>query len=193
MAKIELNSNLALYTNGPKTGASGASATRKLIVSTHGGWSPADGTFDPRGEFGVSISFYSKENYSVTGDVQDALTGAIQTIDAATTRCKNYELTRFEHDPSKKKLEPHLNGNFDVLKVRSRWIGKERRVHLKEVLRVLSDKGYKYSEVCCLFCRYTGSELSMDARQRTPMEAERVNNLAKATALNNELKSKFTK
>jgi hypothetical protein len=190
VAKIEVNSDIAIYTNDARNVVAN-SANKKLIISTHGGWSDGDGTFKPREKFGVVVSFYSNENYCVTGDTGDALSGQVQTIDAPAVSVKNYELTRFEHDPNKKELSRHLNNNFDALKVRTKWIGKGRRVRLKTVLQTLQNKGYLYPEICCLFCRYTGMDMTQDARQRTQAEGERLDKLAKATAITQELKGLF--
>jgi hypothetical protein len=189
MAKVELNSSVAIYTNDAKNVVAN-SAQRKLVVSTHGGWSEGDGTFQPRTEFGVVISFYSNENYCVTGDIEDALSGSIQTIDSPAVSVKNYELTRFEHDPNKKGINPHLTNRCDALKVRTKWFG-ERKVRLKTVLQTLQSKGYQYKEICCLFCRFTGMDATQDARQRTQAESERLDHLAKSNAIAQELKGRF--
>ncbi len=188
MGKIKLNSDLAIYTNNAKSAVSN-SGTRKLIISTHGGWGPTDGTFSPRSEFNVLVSFYASENYSVTGDLTDALSGQIETIDSPMVRIKNYELARFEDDPKNEELSKHLNDRFDVMKVRTKWFGS-RSVHLRAVLETLQGKGYRYGEICCLFCRYTGGETEMDARKRTSGERERLDHLSKTHALVEELKSR---
>jgi hypothetical protein len=189
MGKIKLTDDIALYTNDT-INAVANSPKKKLIISTHGGWGPTDGTFTVGEVGGTNVSFYSSENFCVTGDVEDALAGNIHTIDSATTTVKNYELTRFEHDPRKADLEPHLNDEFDVMKVRTRLIGKDRAVRLKDALQTLSAKGYRYGEICCLFCRYTGVDASMSARQRTAMEAERLDKIAKSKSIAAELKGR---
>jgi hypothetical protein len=188
MGKIKVNSDLAIYTNDAKNAIT-KSAGRKLIVSTHGGWSESDGHFSPRRMFNVLVSFYAEENFSLMGDVTDALSGAVETVDTPMVHVKNYQLARFEDDPKNEELSRHLNDRFDVLKVRTKWFGS-RTVDLKSVLQTLKSKGYKYPEVCCLFCRYTGGEAAMEARQRTSGESEKLNKLSKINAITEELKSK---
>lgn len=188
MGKIKLNNDLAIYTNDPRNTAT-KSAGRKLIVSTHGGWSESDGHFSPRKMFNMLVSFYAEENFSLMGDVLDALSGSIETVDTPMVFVKNYQLARFEDDPKNEELSKHLNGNFDVLKVRTKWFGS-RVVDLKSVLQTLKNKGFKYPEVCCLFCRYTGGEAEMYARQRTAGENEKLNKFSKINAITEELKSK---
>ncbi|WP_341675036.1 putative adhesin [Niveibacterium sp. SC-1] len=191
MAKIKLNSTLAIYTNSGAN-AVADSANKKLIISTHGGWSHGDGTFTRGQVGGVLISFYSSEDYCVTGNLSDALGGSIKTIDTPMTSIKNYELTRFEHDPKKSDLEPHLTDEFDALKVRTKFMG-ERSILLKDAILAVQAKGYQYSEICCLFCRYTGLDKTMDARDRTSAESERLGMLSKQSAINQELQSALAK
>ncbi len=77
-----------------------------------------------------------------------------------------------------------------MLKVRTSWFG-ERHVSLKDAIKTVLAKGYKYSEVCCLFCRYTGSEgLSQKARPRTNAENNRLEMIGKQGALVRELKAR---
>jgi len=191
LGKIKLNSDLAIYTNDPK-GATTHSSKRKLIVSTHGGWSENDGHFSPRKMFNVLVSFYAQENFSLRGDLLDALSDNIETIDSPMVFVKNYQLARFEDDPKNEELSKHLNDRFDVLKVRTKWFGS-RSVDLKTVLQTLKSKGFKYPEVCCLFCRYTGGETEMDARQRTGSERQQLNKHSQINALTEELKTRLRK
>jgi hypothetical protein len=191
MGKIKLNGDIAIYTNDAKNAAA-KSANRKLIVSTHGGWSDADGHFNPRKMFNVLVSFYAKENFSLRGDILDAVSGDIETIDSPMVFVKNYQLARFEDDPKNEELSKHLNDSFDVLKVRTKWFGS-RTVDLKTVLQTLRNKGYRYPEVCCLFCRYTGDETEMDARQRTASERQQLDKLSKVNAITEELKTRLRK
>ena len=144
-----------------------------------------------RGEVGgVAISFYSAEDYCVTGNLRDALKGKVQTIDTPLVAVKNYELTRFEHDPSGRDLEGDLGDDFDALKVRTKFLGS-RRIRLKDVIQTMQSKGYQYAEYCCLFCRYTGKDLSSAARDRTTGESERLGMLSKQSAMTQELKGKL--
>lgn len=189
MAKVKVSSTLAIYTNDGRNVLAN-SAGRKLIISTHGGWQADDGWVLRSEINAAAISFYSNENFSLTANLARAMRGAVQTIDTPLVKCKNYELSRFEHDPKKSALEPKLNDQFDVLKVRTKWFG-ERSIHLKNVIQALQNAGYQYPEYCCLFCRYTGNDdLVQSARQRTNLESERLTMMSKQSAITAELNAR---
>lgn len=189
MAKVKVNSALAIYTNDGQ-GVLANSAQKRLIISTHGGWQASDGWVLRSEVKAATISFYSDENFSLTANLVKAVRGEVQTIDSPLVKCKNYELSRFEHDPNKSSLEPILNDDFDVLKVRTKWFG-EHSIHLKNVIQALQNAGYKYNEYCCLFCRYTGNDdLVQGARQRTNLESERLTMLSKQSAITAELNAR---
>ena len=180
MSKIKVNDDIAIFSLD--SNAARASSSKVLIVSTHGGWDDSDGYIKSL-DYPWSINFYAHEHYSVTGDIEDAVMGKIQPLNPGI-KIKNYELTRFEHDPKGSVIERQLRAardkklERDVLKVRSTWtlggLRDERAINLRKVLDTLKKKGYNYSQVLCLFCRYTGEDLAMDGRKANQTEIDRM-------------------
>jgi hypothetical protein len=191
LAKIKLNSSLALFTTDASKAVTN-SKNRKLIISAHGGWNPKDGMVVRASYPGVTIQFYSDDDHTVSGTVEDAILNRIQTINPQITNAtvKNFKLSRFEDDPKGSDLGPKLNNEYDVLKVRSKVFGK-RYVHLEDVLKLLKTKSYQYPTICGLFCLYTGKDLSMEARPRTQGESDKMEYIDNVGAVTRELASKL--
>jgi hypothetical protein len=163
--KHVLNNFVAIYTNSPHGNAVANSLGRRLIISSHGGWVTANGRFNRVDISGALVGFYCREDQSVRGNLSHALTDAIQVIDYAYTSVKNYQLTRFADDPNEATLNGLLTVQYDVLLIRN-----AQTISLLNAIQAVRTAGYNYPEYRCLFCRYAGSAVTVDARARTHTE-----------------------
>lgn len=167
----------------PLEGSSG----KDLIISSHGGWSPGDGTFRPTATR-FEVQFYTFEHVSAIGEVLDAIDGRVETIDAASgSPVKNYQLSFFEHDPADAAILTALN----LKSVHVLTIKPGQQTSLQEVLTLLNNSHFKYQRVRCLFCRYTGKDKTASARLAKSGERDRVNKLAMTHDVVRELNKRF--
>jgi len=145
---------------------------KNLIISSHGGWQENDGQFSPLG-LPFTVRFFALNHHSVGGDLIDAINGKINAITAPVGPVHDYELSWFEHDPSDDEISAALSGKgVDVITIK-----KDHALKFRALLQQLNTRGFKYPLIQCLFCRYTGGEQEMDARQPTAHEQQTMQNV----------------
>ena len=122
----------------------GDKSSKKLIISSHGGW------LKDTIKLPANLHFPAKQNYCAYGQVTriPAMTDReFETETAGTGGVNDYELSNFEKD-NPQSLFDVVAAGFDVVTIQ-----KSSKVKLSEILAAPTFTMAGYTDVYCMFCR----------------------------------------
>lgn len=150
------------------------SGNSELIISSHGGRTMMGGRSLSTGfqkkkvPKGTSLAFYGPDRAVLTAGtikyefITHNLAGQAHKVKMAGEPYVDYELSKFQgyhgNEDETYDVVQECLGQYDVVTIRHRPLRGGGSIMLSKLLETLSNDGYNYRKVHCLFCRcYSGS------------------------------------
>ena len=144
----------------------GSAISRKLVITSHGGYFPGL-FFKP--PIKTELVFYGPDGQFLrdprVGMVVDQNVQEYERISNGGT-ARDYKLMKFSDDSYPNLLYSAKYAGVDILSVRKRWRPDRWMPSLSDVFKLLEANNYTYAEVHCVFCR--NFALSFFAKSYTP-------------------------